>query len=227
MESLFVLGNDPTKAWSESTLKQSTLNGAYDGIINSMVSSAQDHLNIAEVLTTQVVDVLKALEKKNEEVQKKEIQFFQKLIADRDRTYNDRLKTKQKYDEECEEVEANRQKQGRAHDDRHADRVARQAEQQRNDMLNSKNMYLISTAIANKTKAKFYNADLVHLEDQLRAYLGHVLCLIFMAAFSRIPPGQARGTVLKNSSSCAGLAAESPGCVEGSGHRCGDHPRKR
>ncbi|THV03882.1 hypothetical protein K435DRAFT_827005 [Dendrothele bispora CBS 962.96] len=169
MESLFVLGNDPTKAWSESTLKQSTLNAVYDGIINSMVSSAQDHLNIAEVLTTQVVDALKVLEKKNEETQKKEMQFFQKLISDRDRTYGDRLKSKQKYDEECEEVEANRQKQGRVHDDRHADRVARQIEQQRNDMLNSKNVYLISTAIANKAKAKFYDTDLVHLEDQLQS----------------------------------------------------------
>ncbi|KAF5330266.1 hypothetical protein D9758_014458 [Tetrapyrgos nigripes] len=167
-KSVLVLGNDPTKAWNESTLKQSTLNAAYDSILNSMVTSAQDHLNVADVLTTQVVEILKILEKKNEDVQKKEMQYYQKLISDRERTYADRIKSKQKYDEECGELEVNRQKQGRAHDDRHADRAAKQTEQQRNDMLNSKNVYLISTAIANKTKDKFYNTDLVQLQDQLQ-----------------------------------------------------------
>lgn len=63
------------------------------------------------------------------------------------------------YDEHCSEIEAFRQKQawaphvsyvgcgvlinshlhqGRASDDKHADRAAKQAEQQRTDMMNSK-----------------------------------------------------------------------------------------
>jgi hypothetical protein len=49
----------------------SSLNAAYDEIMNSMVSTAQDHVNIADALTSQVVDVLKALEKKNEDAKKK------------------------------------------------------------------------------------------------------------------------------------------------------------
>ncbi|SJL07594.1 related to BZZ1-Myo3/5p-Bee1p-Vrp1p actin assembly complex component [Armillaria ostoyae] len=175
MESSFVVGDDPTKAWDERTLKQSTLNTAYDGIIQSMMNTAEDHVNVAEVLTSQVVDVLKALGRKNEETKKKEMQFFQKLVSDRDRTYAERLKVrtifcdnKAKYDEECGEVDLHRQKQGRAHDDRHAERIARQADQQRNDMLNCKNSYIISIEVSNKIKAKFYNDDLPGLEDQLQ-----------------------------------------------------------
>ncbi|KAK0188060.1 hypothetical protein F5146DRAFT_1207876 [Armillaria mellea] len=175
MESSFVVGDDPTKAWDDRTLKQSTLNTAYDGIIQSMTNTAEDHVNVAEVMTSQVVDVLKALGRKNDETKKKEMQFFQKLVSDRDRTYAERMKVrtiscdnKAKYDEECGEVDLHRQKQGRAHDDRHAERIARQADQQRNDMLNCKNSYIISIEVSNKIKAKFYNEDLPGLEDQLQ-----------------------------------------------------------
>lgn len=49
----------------------STLNAAYTEIIASLASTAQDHVNIADSLTSQVVDVLKAVERKNEETKKK------------------------------------------------------------------------------------------------------------------------------------------------------------
>ncbi|KAF7314469.1 hypothetical protein MKEN_00919900 [Mycena kentingensis (nom. inval.)] len=164
----FVVGDEPTKATSDATYAQNTLNAAFDEIVESMSASAQDHVHLADALTTKVVDVLRAVERKQDEVKKKEMTFFQRLLTERDRLYADRLKAKQKYDDECAEVEIVRQKQVRASDDRHADRAARQAEQQRADMLNSKNVYLISTAIANSVKVKFYNDDLPALEDQFR-----------------------------------------------------------
>ncbi len=36
-----------------------------------MTNTAEDHVNVAEVLTSQVIDVLKALGRKNEETKKK------------------------------------------------------------------------------------------------------------------------------------------------------------
>ncbi|KAJ7133001.1 hypothetical protein C8R46DRAFT_970553 [Mycena filopes] len=164
----FVVGDEPTKASTETTLAQNTLNAAFKEVISSMANTAQDHVNLADAVSSQVVDVLKAVERKNEELKKKEMAFFQRLLTERDRAYGDRLKTKQKYDDECSEVESVRQKQSRvagSNPDRHADRAAKQAEQQRTDMLNSKNVYLISTAIANNVKAKFYDEDLPALED--------------------------------------------------------------
>ncbi|RDB15326.1 Protein BZZ1 [Hypsizygus marmoreus] len=168
MEAALVVGENPTKAWDSGTLRQNSLNIAYTEIMDSMASTAQDHVNIADTLTSEVVDVLKAVEKKAEEARKKEMLCFQKLLSDRDRFYAERIKSKQEYDEECSETETYRQKQGRAQDDKHADRAAKQAEQQRNDMLNSKNVYLISIAIANSTKAEFYETNLPGLEDQFQ-----------------------------------------------------------
>ncbi|OSD07541.1 hypothetical protein PYCCODRAFT_1430796 [Trametes coccinea BRFM310] len=163
-----VLGNEPTKAWDENTIAKSTLDKAYTQLIAAMTEASRDHVNLAEAIDVKVVEPLRAAEKRHEEVKKKEIQYYQKLLADRDRVYSDRTKSKQKYDEECAEVESYRQKQERSADDRHAERAARQYEQQQIDMLNSKNAYLISIAVANKVKEKFYSEDLPALENELQ-----------------------------------------------------------
>ncbi|TFY64582.1 hypothetical protein EVG20_g5899 [Dentipellis fragilis] len=163
-----VFGSEPSQNWNEDTLSQSTLNNAYAKIIGSLVNASQDHVNVADALSNQVVDVLKAVERKADDNIKKQAQFYQKLLSDRDKIYNDRLKTKQKYDEECIEVEGYRQKQDRANDDKHAGRAAKQYEQQQTDMQNAKNIYLIATVVANQTKARFYTKDLAKLEDQYR-----------------------------------------------------------
>jgi len=105
------------------------------------------------------------------------------------------------YDADCEEVETLRQKQvcqglphlnvftqsypqARAQDERHKGRAAKQAEQQKTDMLNSKkyvsiatinsssvthlmvtSTYLISTAVTNQMKDKFYTADMPSVQN--------------------------------------------------------------
>ncbi|KAI1794856.1 hypothetical protein LXA43DRAFT_994584 [Ganoderma leucocontextum] len=163
-----VVGNEPTKPWDENTVKQSTLNKAYTHLLSAISDIAQEHINLADSLTTQIIEPLRATERKHEDAKKNEMQFYQKLLQDRDRAYADRIKSKQKYDDECSEVDAYRQKQERSADDRHAERAARQYEQQQVDMLNSKNAYLISIAVANNVKAKFYDEDLPTLEDQFQ-----------------------------------------------------------
>ncbi|KAI0662254.1 hypothetical protein C8Q70DRAFT_963999 [Cubamyces menziesii] len=163
-----VLGNEPTKAWDDNTLHKSTLDKAYTQLITAMTDASQDHVNLADALNDKVIEPLKATERKHEESKRKEMQYYQKLLSDRDRVYSDRMKSKQKYDEECQEVETYRQKQERSADDRHAERAARQYEQQQVDMLNSKNSYLISIAVANKVKSKFYAEDLPALEDEFQ-----------------------------------------------------------
>ncbi|KAG2359645.1 hypothetical protein BDR07DRAFT_1378531 [Suillus spraguei] len=147
--SSLVVGDNPTKACTESMNQQkhvlfsqswpgthishgSTLNHAYSEILSSMSNSAQDHINLAEALSSQVTESLKAIERRNDDHRKK-------------------------YDADCTEVEALRQKQ--------AERSARQSDLQKIEMLNSKNVYIISTAIANGVKTKFYTEDLPSFED--------------------------------------------------------------
>ena len=69
--------------WSKGSLRRhlnivnaqlelsSTIDAAFDEIIASMSNSAQDHIKFADTLTTQTIEILKILEKKNEEVKKK------------------------------------------------------------------------------------------------------------------------------------------------------------
>ncbi|KAI0755276.1 hypothetical protein C8Q80DRAFT_422803 [Daedaleopsis nitida] len=163
-----VVGNEPTKVWDENTIRQSTLDMAYTQLLAAMSDSAQDHINLADALNGHVIEQLKTTERKHEEAKKKQMQYYQKLLSERDRVYTDRIKSKQKYDDECSEVDTYRQKQERSADDRHAERAAKQYEQQQIDMLNSKNAYLISIAVANKVKSKFYDEELPALEDQFQ-----------------------------------------------------------
>ena len=54
----------------------STLDNAYTQIIASATLSAQDHVNLSDALTSQVIDVLKLIEKKSEETKKKVRHFL-------------------------------------------------------------------------------------------------------------------------------------------------------
>ncbi|EPS98414.1 hypothetical protein FOMPIDRAFT_1037483 [Fomitopsis schrenkii] len=166
-DAALVVGPEPTKAWGEDVLQRSTLHNAYAQLISSMMDTAQAHISLADSLNAEVIESLKSTERRQEEAKKKQEQHFAKLLSERDKVYADRIKSKQKYDEDCGEVESYRQKQGRA-DDRHAERAAKQFEAQQVDMQNRKNVYLISIAASNKIKDKFYVEDLPSLEDQFQ-----------------------------------------------------------
>lgn len=106
--STLVFGNNPTKVSNEDATKQrfgstqvishmlnkyhSTLENAYSEIIASVVNTAQDHIDLADALGTQVADTLKATERRHEEANKKQMQYYQKLLAERERLYADRIK---------------------------------------------------------------------------------------------------------------------------------------
>ncbi|KAJ1309726.1 hypothetical protein OPQ81_006491 [Rhizoctonia solani] len=165
-----VLGEECSKAWTDADVRSSTLDKALAALINSYENTASDHDSFASALSADVADALKLLERSKDESRKKQMAFFAKLVAERDRIYGERLKAKQKYDEECDGVETFRQKQDRAADDKHADRAAKQLEQQKVEMQNRKNAYLIQIAVANGTKDRFYDDELPLLEDQFQAH---------------------------------------------------------
>lgn len=49
-------------------------------------------MNLADSMNTQVVEALKATERRHDDAKKRQTQYFQKLLSERDRSYNDRLK---------------------------------------------------------------------------------------------------------------------------------------
>lgn len=70
----------------------STLDKAYSQLVASFSESAQDHNALADGLSAQVADALKATEKRHDEAKKRQMQYFQKLLNERDKSYGDRLK---------------------------------------------------------------------------------------------------------------------------------------
>ncbi|CAE6452727.1 unnamed protein product [Rhizoctonia solani] len=152
-----VLGEECSKAWSDADVRSSTLDKAFTTLINSYENTASDHDSFASALSADVADALKLLERFKDESRRKQMVFFAKLVAERDRIYGERLKAKQK---------------DRAADDKHADRAAKQLEQQKVEMQNRKknSAYLIQVAVANRAKDRFYDDELPLLEDQFQAH---------------------------------------------------------
>lgn len=72
----------------------STLDKAYTQLIASLTASSQDHVNLADALTSQVIEPLKVTERKYEDSKKRETQHYQKLLAERDRVYADRIRVR-------------------------------------------------------------------------------------------------------------------------------------
>ncbi|PAV17054.1 Bzz1-Myo3 5p-Bee1p-Vrp1p actin assembly complex component [Pyrrhoderma noxium] len=177
-----VVGDEPSKTLDDAALRMSTFDKAYSQLVNSLEATSQDHASLSEVLISQVADATRTLEKKHEDMKSKQYQFYQKLLSDRDKIYAERIKMKQKYDEECLEIESYRKKQDRSQDDKHASRAAKQFDSQMVDMRNSKNTYIIATAIANQTKDRFYNVDLPLIED-----VRHVPCTSLRLLISSFP----------------------------------------
>lgn len=60
--------------------------------MSSIGEAAQDHVNLADALNSQVVEALKLTEKRHDEAKKRQVQYFQKLLSERDKLYNERLK---------------------------------------------------------------------------------------------------------------------------------------
>lgn len=74
----------------------STLDKAYTALLSSYENTASDHDSFASALSADVADPLKVLERFKDESRRKQMAFFAKLVAERDRIYGERLKAKQK-----------------------------------------------------------------------------------------------------------------------------------
>ncbi|KAF9895524.1 hypothetical protein BX616_009488, partial [Lobosporangium transversale] len=115
-----------------------TTSKAWSGILNDTEALSRDRQLFSESIISKVYDPLKVLANKKDEARKKHIQFAQKLLAERDRSAQERDKAKSKYDTSCEEVESAKQKQERAYDEKNQERLKRSYYQDILDMNNNK-----------------------------------------------------------------------------------------
>ncbi|RUS22260.1 hypothetical protein BC937DRAFT_89863 [Endogone sp. FLAS-F59071] len=108
------MGDDDDEWNWEDT--ESTTFKAWVTLLSETEAIARSRAHFSEKLTTQVSDNLKIIAAKKEEARKKHIAFYQKLKADRDKSYNDKDSAKKAYDDSCEELETLRAKIDRTGD---------------------------------------------------------------------------------------------------------------
>lgn len=74
-------------------------------MLNQTTLVAKSRLRLVDDLNNVVVDSLRGAAARKEESRKKHAAFYQKLKSERDRTYAEKDKAKQLYDEACAEIE--------------------------------------------------------------------------------------------------------------------------
>ncbi|RGB41255.1 hypothetical protein C1646_663191 [Rhizophagus diaphanus] len=96
----------------------STFLKAWSTILEETDNIAKERAKFSETLSTNVMEKVKTVATKKEEIRKKHMEFAQKLVTDRDKIYSERKKVKTRYDECCVEVQSSQQKLDRSTDEK-------------------------------------------------------------------------------------------------------------
>ncbi|KAG8677506.1 Protein BZZ1 [Fusarium poae] len=133
--------------------------------LTTLESRAGEHDKYANNLVSQVAEPLKFFSGRFEELRKRHSDYATKLEQERDAQYAALAKTKGKYDNVCQEVEAKRKKT-----ESHFDKAKTQNayQQQILEMNNAKNTYIIAINVTNKQKEKYYHEYVPEVMDSLQ-----------------------------------------------------------
>ncbi|CAO3624271.1 unnamed protein product [Cunninghamella blakesleeana] len=149
--------------WNDST---STTSFAWFSILDQTEQLAKTRYHLVEDLNNCIIEPAKAAAQRKEDAKKKHVAFYQKLKAERDKTYADKDKAKQIYDDSCSEIENIQLKLNRTTGDK--EKLQRQLDHAILECNNKKNSYLLSLAIANAERTKYHEADIPALSDNLQ-----------------------------------------------------------
>ncbi|EXJ54465.1 hypothetical protein A1O7_09805 [Cladophialophora yegresii CBS 114405] len=133
--------------------------------LTTLEARANEHAKFSQDLTSQVATPLEYNARKLEELRKSHADYNAKLVRERDSSYGDLKKLKQKYDSVCQEVENRRKKAESSFDKSKAQSTYNQ---QLMEMNNVKNTYLIGINVANKMKECYYHEYIPELLDSLQ-----------------------------------------------------------
>ncbi|KAG8214726.1 hypothetical protein J3R82DRAFT_9814 [Butyriboletus roseoflavus] len=146
-----VAGDSPTKPCSDSTIQQNTLINAYAQIITSISKVSQDHVQLADTITVRVTEPLKALERRNESLKRKQSQFYQNCSRNANAFIRIGSNTMTTVPRSMYTARNRLSKIGTL--------------TVRRGNMNNTEMICLLARIANKVKDKFYTEDLPNLED--------------------------------------------------------------
>ncbi|CAG8576472.1 4892_t:CDS:10 [Diversispora eburnea] len=156
------------KDFNEAKSEPSTFLNAWARILEETENVAKERYKFSESISTKIMEELKTVSIKKEEMRKKHIQFSNKLALERDKMYSENQKAKARYNESCLEALNSQQKQEKAPDEKVLEKLRKQTQEAIIDMNNNKNLYILSIRMTNEHKHKYYNSDIPSLIDQLQ-----------------------------------------------------------
>ncbi|EMR11606.1 hypothetical protein PNEG_00047 [Pneumocystis murina B123] len=139
----------------------------WENILNHTENLAKERQIFSEELQTQVVDKLKALAIKSDDLRKKHVVFSERLLEERERIYMELKKMKLKYDEHCHLVENSRQKHEKSSEENKT-KAKKIYNQNILNMNNAKNNYIIAIHVANAHKNKYFFSDIPDILDSMQ-----------------------------------------------------------
>lgn len=149
--------------WEDNS---STTSAAWSQLLNQTTIVAKSKLRLVEDLNNLVVDSLRGVAARKEDSRKKHASFYQKLKSERDKTYADKDKAKQLYDEACVEIENIKAKINKSSGDQ--EKLQRALDAAYTDCDNKKNLYLLAVSVANAERSKYFEDDIPILADHLQ-----------------------------------------------------------
>lgn len=133
--------------------------------LNTLESRANEHDHYGNDLITKVVEPMKVIAQRFEELRKRHAEYADRLEKEKDGSYGELRKTKAKYDSVCQDLEGKRKKTESSFDKAKAQSAY---QQQMIEMNNMKNTYLIAINVTNKQKDMYYHEYVPELMDSLQ-----------------------------------------------------------
>ncbi|ORX50447.1 SH3-domain-containing protein [Hesseltinella vesiculosa] len=155
--------NADDNEWNDST---STSMNAWYSLLEQTDKLAKSRYQLVEELNTMIIDSTKQTIARKDDAKKKHVAFYQKLKAERDKTYLEKDKSKLAFDDTCAEIEAIQHKMQKGSGDK--DKLQRQLNQAVLECNNKKNTYLLTIATSNAERTKYYEVDVPAIGDHLQ-----------------------------------------------------------
>eukprot|EP00835_Amoeboradix_gromovi_P006516 NODE_782_length_4275_cov_0.249042.p1 type:complete len:581 gc:universal NODE_782_length_4275_cov_0.249042:3586-1844(-) len=154
---------------------------------NEFLNISNEHLKTSTLLQTKS-DVFKLQLNKYEESRKKQIQFHQLILSNKDFQNQELNKARLKYLDACDVVEASNQRVSKA-DEKLQEKLKKQAEDDRLKMIECKNNYLISVN-QNNTNCTYYYSNQVPSLMQHFEVLNHRIIQFLQKQTLNLTAGQ-------------------------------------
>ncbi|KAI8073147.1 hypothetical protein BC940DRAFT_290652 [Gongronella butleri] len=149
--------------WNDST---STSTIAWRSLLDQTDKLAKSRHQLVDEMNSAIIEATKQTIVRKEDAKKKHVTFYHKLKSERDKTYSDKDKAKQAFDDACTEIESIQHKMLRGTGDK--EKLQRQLNHAVLECNNKKNTYLLTIAAANAERTKYYEVDVPSVADNLQ-----------------------------------------------------------